>query len=524
MNICNWKLNFRNNDLIVSISVIFYFKHQYIQYNLVNLVLYNNLWLYFTDSTPSKIQVTVVSLESQNPGAITIQSKSPVPSCKPSVIVHSTSPTSSLKTLEEHTATETPSSSALVYSSPKSSRSDSHSRCSKRKPLVKQNRVESSPDSQINKSVPSLIQEEDLCSAKPHSHMISKSNPLLPHDDMVWHVEEASGYESPKKGLHRRFLLRSKSSGAAKYSRFRDRYLARTKSPLAQEACSDVKATKSEEEVPLTKLTPKISKDNKENSSQQQQQQHPQQQQQQHSSGETGSDLDDSLISDWAELEAACDAEVKNITGDTEEEDDVKPTLNSFASESHDDSFLESSNSDSNLVSDSPNCSMTTDSDLVYSHSKYPGQITHSLGAPEAASVNVLVPEVKICHPGVDNSSFELGEVSTNPDKPPCGDSSLLSVGDNNSDVTSDFDGAAVSSDGHPDSDSSWFLGAIGYTEQLTDLEHHEYVWQKIKINFVNMCTFLYYLCMNVRVCVCVWKKKITNCNIYTIEWGNRYD
>ncbi|KAK7113083.1 hypothetical protein V1264_012439 [Littorina saxatilis] len=230
-------------------------------------------------------------------------------------------------------------------------------------------------------------------------HGISQSQPmladLLPKSDSL---DSDPGQKTPRQRFKQR-LLRSRSSGA-KYSRFKDKY----------------KREKSGEDNPAAQpmIDPNLrrSKERLRNS--------------QCGSGETGSDLEDSLMSNWADEEAACDEEVKMITGEAaEDEDDVRPTLVSYASSDLDDPCT-TSHSSSNVMPDSLNSSLDCDvfihsssqhppAGLAVSHVQNPGQGANPI-SPLAKSPRLMrrgsskKSRRHLTDPGIDNSSFELGE------------------------------------------------------------------------------------------------------------------
>lgn len=286
-----------------------------------------------------------------------------------------------------------------------------------RQPLTKQYSMDMGSDSQLHQqhhgSVPSVwekFEEEEKAKSERRLRLgpknaqgISQSQPMLadflPKSDSL---DSDPGLKTPRQRLKQR-LLRSRSSGA-KYSRFRDKY----------------KREKSGEDNPATQ--PMIdwglrrSKERLRSS--------------QCGSGETGSDMEDSLISNWADEEAACDEEVKMITGEAaEDEDDVHPTLVSTTSSDPEDP-ANTSHSSSNAVPDSLNSSLDCDA-LSHSsgHPAAPGVSSHaaaghaqSLGqgpgpiSPLAKSPHPLhragsrKARRHLTDPGIDNSSFELGE------------------------------------------------------------------------------------------------------------------
>ncbi|XP_025084578.1 voltage-dependent T-type calcium channel subunit alpha-1G-like isoform X7 [Pomacea canaliculata] len=267
-----------------------------------------------------------------------------------------------------------------------------------RHPLLKQYSMDMGSDSQIHHgSVPNVwekVKEESVPKPdlkKPKNIQgISQSQPSLafPKPDSL---ESEPDRKTPRQRLKQR-LLRSKSSGA-KYSRFRDKY--------KHEKCGEAAQ-------PMMDKNIARSKEKLRNS--------------QCGSGETGSDLEDSLISNWADEEAACDEEVKMITGEAgDEEDDIKPTLGACISSDLEDR-TNTSFSLSNVV-DSLNSSL--DYDLLSHSNAHPaGEMTNNHTCHEAPRSSVsrsrgptprggsLRKKARkhLTDPGIDNSSFELGE------------------------------------------------------------------------------------------------------------------
>ena len=281
-----------------------------------------------------------------------------------------------------------------------------------RQPLMKQYSMDMGSDSQLHQqhhsSVPNVWEKFEEEKAKSQLQRpknlqgISQSQPtladLLPKADSL---DSDPGHKTPRLRLKQR-LLRSRSSGA-KYSRFKDKY----------------KREKFGEDNPTTQ--PMIdwglrrSKERLRSS--------------QCGSGETGSDMEDSLISNWADEEAACDEEVKMITGEAaEDEDDVHPTLVSTTSSDLEDP-ANTSHSSSNAVPDSLNSSL--DCEVLSHSSSHPvANMSHShvqnLGqGPISPLAKSPLPSLhragsrKARHhlpdPGIDNSSFELGEEMQTP-------------------------------------------------------------------------------------------------------------
>ena len=275
-----------------------------------------------------------------------------------------------------------------------------------RQPLMKQYSMDMGSDSQLHPhhhgSVPNMWEKFEGEKAKSELQRpknlqgISQSQPmladLLPKADSL---DSDPGHKTPRLRFKQR-LLRSRSSGA-KYSRFKDKY-KREKfgedNPAAQ---------------PMIDWGLQRSKERLHSS--------------QCGSGETGSDMEDSLISNWADEEAACDEEVKMITGEAaEDEDDVHPTLVSTTSSDMEDP-ANTSYSSSNAVLDSLNSSLDCD---VLSHSSSHPVTTVSQGHVQNLGQGAISPLAKSPHPlhragsrkarrhltdpGIDNSSFELGE------------------------------------------------------------------------------------------------------------------
>ncbi|CAL1528276.1 unnamed protein product [Lymnaea stagnalis] len=166
-------------------------------------------------------------------------------------------------------------------------------------------------------------------------------------------------------------LLRSRSSGA-KYSRFRDKY----------------KQSNLNKAVHLNNSETNVSKERMKRSNQT-------------GSNETGSDIDESLCSDWGSEEAACDLEVKMITGGTEdEEDDIHPTLSPYICEDGDGGHLAA-------------CRTAVDSAGSSGLSTPRGESTPRAMKPSYPKCKSPMPpplQSSRNNPGIDNTSFELGE------------------------------------------------------------------------------------------------------------------
>lgn len=353
--------------------------------------------------SPAKIAITVVSMEHQV-GTV------PAP-----IIVHPCSP-SRRSILDK---LESPPMMQMKIASPPESRMDRRllsdgrnlatSSRQGRRPLVKQYSVDIGSGNHLHGSVPSVWQtfEDEVKKAQPKG--FSQSHPTLPvKQDSLQQCPEPE-FDSPKHRLLKKHMLRSRSSGA-KYSRFRDKYLPRAVSS------SDTTGTDTGASPLIRTSTTKTSETNITRSKDELKTQQ--------SSGETGSDLDDSLINDWAELEAACDEEVMKITGD-DDDDDVRPTLTSlnscsYASECQEDSYpFDSSNSSSNLVPDSEKDSPLTDSEQIGCHSTFKTEDDPLVGIASLSGVHIQMPDLTTCQPGIDNSSFELGEGSLSPPNEP---------------------------------------------------------------------------------------------------------
>ncbi|XP_071106235.1 voltage-dependent T-type calcium channel subunit alpha-1G-like isoform X3 [Haliotis cracherodii] len=353
--------------------------------------------------SPAKIAITVVSMENQV-GTV------PAP-----IIVHPCSP-SRRSILDK---LESPPMMQMKIASPPESRMDRRllsdgrnlatSSRQGRRPLVKQYSVDIGSGNHLHGSVPSVWQtfEDEVKKAQPKG--FSQSHPTLPvKQDSLQQCPEPE-FDSPKHRLLKKHMLRSRSSGA-KYSRFRDKYLPRAVSS------SDTTGTDTGASPLIRTSTTKTSETNITRSKDELKTQQ--------SSGETGSDLDDSLINDWAELEAACDEEVMKITGD-DDDDDVRPTLTSlnscsYASECQEDSYpFDSSNSSSNLVPDSEKDSPLTDSEQIGCHSTFKTEDDPLVGIASLSGVHIQMPDLTTCQPGIDNSSFELGEGSLSPPNEP---------------------------------------------------------------------------------------------------------
>nr|KAG5713418.1 hypothetical protein BaRGS_024966 [Batillaria attramentaria] len=210
-----------------------------------------------------------------------------------------------------------------------------------RRPLMKQYSMDMGSDSHLHhgSSVPNVWEKfeaeqkagSDLKNPKA-SQGISQSQPdiAIPKADSL---DSDPGPKTPRQRLKQR-LMRSRSSGA-KYSRFKDKY--------KKEKCGEDNPAAQ----PMIEWSLRRSKERLRSS--------------QCGSGETGSDLDDSIISNWADEEAACDEEVKMITGEAgEDDDDIRPTLISYTSSDLEDP-ANTSHSSSNVILDSLNSSLDID-------------------------------------------------------------------------------------------------------------------------------------------------------------------
>ncbi|KAK7506411.1 hypothetical protein BaRGS_00002523 [Batillaria attramentaria] len=270
-----------------------------------------------------------------------------------------------------------------------------------RRPLMKQYSMDMGSDSHLHhgSSVPNVWEKfeaeqkagSDLKNPKA-SQGISQSQPdiAIPKADSL---DSDPGPKTPRQRLKQR-LMRSRSSGA-KYSRFKDKY--------KKEKCGEDNPAAQ----PMIEWSLRRSKERLRSS--------------QCGSGETGSDLDDSIISNWADEEAACDEEVKMITGEAgEDDDDIRPTLISYTSSDLEDP-ANTSHSSSNVILDSLNSSLDIDP-LSHSSSYTVGDQPHGLEQGQGHGPPVVksrgpTPRAgskkarrHLTDPGIDNSSFELGE------------------------------------------------------------------------------------------------------------------
>ncbi|XP_055877041.1 voltage-dependent T-type calcium channel subunit alpha-1G-like isoform X8 [Biomphalaria glabrata] len=253
-----------------------------------------------------------------------------------------------------------------------------------RRPLVKQYSMDVGSDPQLNNMNSSMPDVWDKFSdtqkavSKPESG-IFRSQPSL-KDTKMGSLEGKSGGSLdlkegvlpgeclPARDRIKHKLLRSRSSGA-KYSRFRDKYKQSNLNKVVHQASSDVA---SKELLKRSNLT---------------------------GSNETGSDVDESLCSDWGSEEAACDLEVKMITGGAEDDDDdIHPTLSPYLSEDRDSSQLVT-------------CRTVVDS-AASSNMSTPRGDSRVIKAPYPKCKSPLPPTIQSPrnNPGIDNTSFEFGE------------------------------------------------------------------------------------------------------------------
>uniref|UniRef100_A0A2C9KEC7 Ion transport domain-containing protein n=1 Tax=Biomphalaria glabrata TaxID=6526 RepID=A0A2C9KEC7_BIOGL len=253
-----------------------------------------------------------------------------------------------------------------------------------RRPLVKQYSMDVGSDPQLNNMNSSMPDVWDKFSdtqkavSKPESG-IFRSQPSL-KDTKMGSLEGKSGGSLdlkegvlpgeclPARDRIKHKLLRSRSSGA-KYSRFRDKYKQSNLNKVVHQASSDVA---SKELLKRSNLT---------------------------GSNETGSDVDESLCSDWGSEEAACDLEVKMITGGAEDDDDdIHPTLSPYLSEDRDSSQLAT-------------CRTVVDS-AASSNMSTPRGDSRVIKAPYPKCKSPLPPTIQSPrnNPGIDNTSFEFGE------------------------------------------------------------------------------------------------------------------
>lgn len=220
------------------------------------------------------------------------------------------------------------------------------------------NKLQHKPDQSISRSQPSLKD--------------TKGGPLEGNAGGSLDSKESATTcdRLPAKDRIKHKLLRSRSSGA-KYSRFRDKY---KQSKAGQQNNSEISLSKE-----------KLKKSN------------------QTGSNETGSDMEDSVLSDWGSEEAACDLEVKMITGGTEdEEDDIRPTLSPYASEDRDSGHIGTSARGLLNSAATSGSQSTSRGDSTPRAMKPPHLKCRSPMPPPLASAHI--------NPGIDNTSFELGE------------------------------------------------------------------------------------------------------------------
>ncbi|XP_059138724.1 voltage-dependent T-type calcium channel subunit alpha-1G-like isoform X5 [Physella acuta] len=256
-----------------------------------------------------------------------------------------------------------------------------------RRPLVKQYSMDVGSDPQLNNMNTSMPDVWDkfkethkvICNS---DNGISRSQPSLKDikNDSLDGKSGGSldskdgavpGERMPARDRIKHKLLRSRSSGA-KYSRFRDKYKQSNLNKASNHITSDGSLSKE-----------KLKKSN------------------QTGSNETGSDIDESLCSDWGSEEAACDLEVKMITGGTEdEEDDIHPTLSPYVSEDRDSAHLAT-------------CKTMVESAASSTHSTSRGDSTPRVMKPPYPKCKSPMPpslQSPRNNPGIDNTSFELGE------------------------------------------------------------------------------------------------------------------
>ncbi|KAH9513030.1 Voltage-dependent T-type calcium channel subunit alpha-1H [Bulinus truncatus] len=260
-----------------------------------------------------------------------------------------------------------------------------------RRPLVKQYSMDVGSDPQLNNlnaSMPDVWDKfvDAQKSVSKTDSGISRSQPSLKDmkngsldgktgGSLDSKDGSVPGERLPARDRIKHRLLRSRSSGA-KYSRFRDKYKQSNLNKVVHQNSSEAA---SKELVRRSTLT---------------------------GSNETGSDVDESMCSDWGSEEAACDLEVKMITGGAEdEEDEIHPTLSQYISEDRDSSQLATSRT---LVDSAASSFVST-----------PRGESKVIKAPYPKCKSPLPPSLQSprSNPGIDNSSFELGEDTR---IPPC--------------------------------------------------------------------------------------------------------
>ncbi|XP_052824853.1 voltage-dependent T-type calcium channel subunit alpha-1I isoform X2 [Octopus bimaculoides] len=237
----------------------------------------------------------------------------------------------------------------------------------------------------VNQSFPNVQHSSDGEFDPRHSsQQHARSHPHLGHNLNFLDINKV---DSPSK-RHSRHLLRSQSTGA-KYTRIRDKFL---KTKCASTEDSTVALFHSKQQPHCTYGQDSV---------------------------ESASEFDETMSNDWADEEAECDEEVKKITGE-EEDDDVKPTLSVYASQ-------ESGNVFSELSQHSPSLTLTEISDstqLLHNigyNTEHLQQCQSKTGTATSSRENNLHMLDYPYHsrggssqPGIDNSSFVLGETSNN--------------------------------------------------------------------------------------------------------------
>ncbi|GFO41856.1 voltage-dependent t-type calcium channel subunit alpha [Plakobranchus ocellatus] len=253
----------------------------------------------------------------------------------------------------------------------------------------------------IYRSQPSL---KDLKSGGPSgadrtSGSLDSSNPSRTGD-----ISSAACSDRviPARDRFKHKLLRSRSSGA-KYSRFREKYKQSNLNNNGHLNTSDTSLAKEKGGSIGGKQRGAAAGSNRTGSN------------------DTGSDVEESLFSDWGSEEAACDLEVKMITGGTEdEEDDIRPTLSPYAS-------LDAPGGPNDAFNTANRRPSAVDSTGSSSASTPRGENTPHLikqtSHPKCKSP--MPPALKATsrrssisssnHPGIDNTSFEMGEDNVQP-------------------------------------------------------------------------------------------------------------
>ena len=245
----------------------------------------------------------------------------------------------------------------------------------------------------IYRSQPSLKDMKSNASLRPTSGSLDSSNTSKTGD---FSSVTYSDHATPARDRIKHKLLRSRSSGA-KYSRFRDKYKQSNLNKTLNN--SDTSLAKEKGPASGGKQRGAASGSNRTGSN------------------DTGSDVEESLFSDWGSEEAACDLEVKMITGGTEdEEDDIRPTLSPYASldaaGGPGDGIITGNRRPSAVESTGSSSASTPRGDntprLVKqtSHPKCKSPMPPALKATGNRRSSMSSGN----HPGIDNTSFDMGE------------------------------------------------------------------------------------------------------------------